>query len=123
MNVYAALALFCKHDKSKGVVAVDSLKGLPKWILTDSPKDSLSLVRDGLTEITGIKGWHSILFGQVGAFESMSEDGKDVLIVYDVYLEGNQNIFNGYSWLPINELEKLDENSMSIIRYIVSKRF
>jgi hypothetical protein len=122
MNICTSLLLFYANKGLGGYVLANNDKTIPQWLITDFGPDSLTLIKEKITTITGIKDW-PLQIKQVGAFEFNRSSGKDIHIVYALYLADKQAVRGDYKWVDISDTKELDDEFLTIIRYAMIARY
>lgn len=120
MKVCASLLVFT----GEAGVLTDKEGQPPTWILDDSPKDSLEVVRTGLYSISGVSPVFYGHIDQAGTFEFFDTEipEKKIYIVYVIYFPQKFILANEvYIWKNMGELNT-SSRLYNIIRYIYGNK-
>ena len=121
MKIYTSLLAFA--ISSDGLcVLTDKADNPPSWVVPDSDRETLDIVRDGFYNISGIDKVFHPYYQQSLTCEFFANKHKEIYIIYSIYLPSVCELIDrGFQWTLLSNLNQ-DILLYNIIRYIYSSR-
>lgn len=104
MKLFTTLLVFAS-SKSSPCILTSKDNQPPTWIVPDSDRHTLDVVRDGFYNISGIdRAWHPF-YDRPVTHEFFPNKHKEIYIVYSAYLEAPCKLVDtSYKWTDVRDL-------------------